>query len=164
MTSRKEVYMLNTITTEIKPLSSDVIFKAVFEKHPKVLQKMVCDIIGFKDEIFDFRVYIGEELLPNYYRDRKFITDLIIVINKNIRISLEINRYDGDSLEIRNIIYFSSIIGKIKVGTDYKELSKIRAFQINFNDYKNSDSNLVEEYAYQDKNPPYRRIEGFRDF
>ncbi len=153
--------MTNLISTEIKPLSSDVMFKAVFKKHPKVLQQMICDIIGFDDEVFDFQVSIGEELLPRYYGNRKFITDLTITINKDIKINLEINRYNADGLEPRNIMYFSYLIGDIKIGTKYKDLSKIRAYQINFNDFSNANSNIIGEYAYQDKNAPYRRIDMF---
>ncbi len=153
--------MLNIIDTKIKPLSSDVIFKAVFKKQSKVLQKMVCDTIGYEGDIYDFQVYVGEELLPNYYQNRKYITDLIIVVNKCIRINLEINRYDGDCLTIRNIIYFSSLIDSIGSGTTNKELANTKAIQINFNNYRNSKANIIEEYAYQDKYPPYRRMEEF---
>ncbi len=156
--------MLNVIDTKIKPLSSDVMFKAVFERNPDVLQKMVCDIIGFTGKVESFNVHIGEELLPSYRRHRKYITDLIITINEDIRVNIEINRYDEEDLEVRNIVYFSRLIGKIDTGTDNKDLSKIKVFQINFNDFENSKANAIGKYSYQDEYPPYRRIDNFNFF
>ncbi len=77
----------------IIPLSSDIMFKMVFMYNQDILQQMVCDIIHFNGKVNTFKAVSGAELLPTHHENRKYITDLIVVINKKKMVKIEVNCY-----------------------------------------------------------------------
>ena len=96
---------------EIKKLSYDTLFKAVFIREQRALLKMIKDILNIQDEvdIKDIEVLPGYEVEPLSKEKKTFKTDLLIKLDDNTFINLEINRYESEDILSRNILQVSRI-------------------------------------------------------
>lgn len=124
---------------EIKKLSYDTLFKAVFIREQRVLLKMIKDILNIQDDvdIKDIEVLPGYEVEPLSKEKKTFKTDLLIKLDDNTFINLEINRYGGEDILSRNILQVSRIYSQIiNRGTKIEEMSKKILKQLNFNTFR----------------------------
>ena len=135
---------------EIKKLSYDTLFKAVFIREQRVLLKMIKDILNIHDEV-DIKyieVLPGYEVEPLSKEKKTFKTDLLIKLDDNTFINLEINRYGGEDILSRNILQVSRIYSQIiNRGTRIEEMSKKILKQLNFNTFRTYTGKPIENIA-----------------
>ena len=135
---------------EIKKLSYDVMFKAVFMREKKILLKMIKDILDIKEDISIETVEImpGYEVEPLSQNKRTFKTDLLIKLNDDTYVNLEINRRSNDDILYRNVLQLSRIYSEvINEGSDLVEISKKMLRELNFNTFKTYSGKPVENIA-----------------
>lgn len=122
---------------EVKALTSDVIFKAVFLREEKVLLRMIKDILNIKDELKDTLTIIGYEV-PPYQKDGKTNRgDMLVKLSDDSFVSIEMNaEREGDILS-RNIIQMARIYTSLsKKGDENTDIVRKLVSGINLNGFR----------------------------
>ena len=143
--------MENVENKKTKLLIYDVIFKAVFEREPSILLKMLKDIFDIKEEIElspDPFIFSGLESPPNTKSGKIYRGDMTVRLNDKSYIIIEMNhRNDKDALD-RNMIHLTRVHNSIlKSGTPDSELKKYRIRGLNLNNFRNDMDLPIENFA-----------------
>ena len=140
-------------------LMYNAMFKSVFRKNPNVLKRLVelvleeNDIhLNLEDKTLTLK---NNDLILNHYKDKQYICDFIINIDKYTDLSIEINRTFYPGLMERNMAYsFNIYYNHFKQGNNYNEFEKYGLIQINFNKFSLSDDKIMNAFYLIDKDNP----------
>ena len=145
--------------TKIASLCYNAMFKAVFSNNKYMLSRLVQSILDYLE--IDINVMNKEldiknnELSLNNIHNKALICDYYIKINDVLELNIEINKRHYPGLEERNIAYCFKIYGDhFRSGDKYNKFKQYLLFQINFNNYKNPDNEVVKEFYIIDTNNP----------
>ena len=122
-------------------------FKATIVKCPRVLLQLVNDILKeeFDYDKDDIKILNNQIGIDSIY-EKKLTCDFVMLINDSYLINIEVNKGNYQGLYARNFVYqtklFSSLFMK---GMTYKEFSKYRVAQINFNLFHQENIGVTEE-------------------
>ena len=142
---------MNIENKKTKLLIYDVMFKAVFDKEPKVLLKMMMDMFDVKDEIElsqDTFIFSGLESPPNTKNGKTYRDDMTIRLTDKSYILIEMNYRKDQSVLDRNMLHLTRVHNQIlKRGVSDNELKKYRIRGLNFNNFYNDANIPVENFA-----------------
>ena len=129
------------------PLTSDVVFKAVFLRNENVLIKLIKDIFDILEIDKPFTI-IGFETL-SYKKDGKtYRGDILIKLSDYSYVLVEMNHQTDPDVIDRNMVNLTRIHSQmLERGEGDSELKKYRLRGINFNNFRNKTVNPVEKYA-----------------
>ena len=137
--------------TKISSLCYNAMFKAVFYNNKYMLSRLVQAILDYLE--LDINVINKEldiknnELSLNNIHNKALICDYYIKINDVLELNIEVNKRYYPGLEERNIAYCFKIYGDhFRSGDKYNKFKQYLLFQINFNNYKNPDREVVNEF------------------
>ena len=145
--------------TKIANLCYNAMFKAVFYNNKYMLSRLVQAILDYLEidiDVMNKELDIkNNELSLNNIHNKSLICDYYIKINDALELNIEINKRHYPGLEERNIAYCFKIYGDhFRSGDKYNKFKQYLLFQINFNNYKNPDNEVVKEfYIIDTKNP-----------
>ena len=134
-----------------KLLISDVIFKAVFNREPDILLKMMKDIFDIEEEIemaVDPFVFSGLESNASTKSGKTYRGDMAVRLSDKSYIIIEMNyRKDKNAID-RNMIHLIRVHSQIlKSGTPDSELKKYRIRGLNLNNFYNDIDKPIENFA-----------------
>jgi len=137
--------------TKIPSLSYNAMFKAVFANNKYLLAKLVEAILDYYKLDIDITgkelIIKRNELNVDNYQDKQLICDYIIKIDDDHEINIEINKSKYTGLSERNLTYsFKIYYDHFKVGDSYLEFNKYTFFQVNFNNFANSNGKSINKY------------------
>lgn len=139
--------MIQTVD-EIKELTYDTIFKAVFRKRQEVLIKMIKDIFDIKEDYNNPLFIAGYESVPLTNNGKTYKSDILIKLSDNTYISVEMNRRNGNSIISRNIIQMARIYTQInEAGDSDSVIPKKIVKGLNINTFKTFAGKPVEKIA-----------------
>ena len=145
--------------TKISSLCYNAMFKAVFSNNKYMLSRLVQAILNYLEidiNVMDKELDIkNNELSLNNVHNKSLICDYYIKINDILELNIEVNKRHYPGLEERNIAYCFKIYGDhFRSGDKYNKFKQYLLFQINFNNYKNPNNEIVKEfYIIDTKNP-----------
>lgn len=137
----------------------NAMFKSVFRKNPNILKKLI-ELVLEENNInlhLENKTLIlqNNELLLDHYKDKQYICDFIINIDKSTDLSIEINRSLYPGLKERNMAYsFNIYYNHFKQGNRYHEFEKYGLIQINFNSFSNPNDKIMNAFYLMDKDSP----------
>lgn len=120
-------------------LLNDLMFRIVFESNPDGLKKLLCSLLHMHySEIIDIEVnhpiLLGEQVKEKYY-----ILDLNLMLNKAKKIHLELQVLQQDYCTNRSLCYLCRNFGKLNSGENYNQLKPLIQIDIlDFDLYENS--------------------------
>ena len=128
--------------TELKTtFKTDILFKALFEKHPNLLKSLVSNLLSIpKDEITQFELR-NQELPPDFIDDKYCRVDINMEVNGK-RINLEVQVEDFKSYPERVLFNWARIYSNsIASGDNYSQLPQTIVISIvNFKLFKDIES------------------------
>ena len=144
---------------KIPYLMYNAMFKSVFRKNPNILKKLIELVLEENNINLHLEnktlVLKNNELLLDHYKDKQYICDFIINIDKNTDLSIEINRSLYPGLKERNMAYsFNIYYNHFKQGNRYHEFEKYGLIQINFNQFSNPNDKIMNAFYLMDKDNP----------
>ena len=140
--------------THILPLTSDVIFKAVFIRNKTILIKMLKDI--FKDEnmkidIDKVEVTAGYETLPSMIDGKVYRGDIYVKMSDYSHALIEMNNMSDFSIINRNMVNLLRVHNQVlKQGIDDQVLEYYRLKGLNFNNFNSDDERAIRKSAICD--------------
>ena len=136
--------MIQTVD-EIKELTYDTIFKAVFRKRQEVLIKMIKDIFDIKEDYNNPLFIAGYESVPLTNNGKTYKSDILIKLSDNTYISVEMNRRNGNSIIL---IQMARIYTQInEAGDSDSVIPKKIVKGLNINTFKTFTGKPVEKIA-----------------
>ena len=131
-----------------KALVSDVIFKAVFEREPNVLMKMMRDIFEI-DIDKDYFTFAGFESNSGSVTGKTYRGDIAIRLSDKSYILIEMNYRKDKSAIDRNMVHLVRVHSSLlKKGTKDSELKNYRIRGLNLNNFYNDTNEPIENYAF----------------
>ena len=147
------------------PLTYDYAFKSVMMKNIKIFKKYLIMTLNLNilEEETNLK-FIDKELIKENYKEKGKTVDLNVKIEKNLLVTVEINRYNFENIKERNQLYLEKLhTMQFEVGDDYEDLKSIYLYQLNLNVLGNSNTgeNIIVSYditnhtIYNDKIKTY---------
>lgn len=131
----------------ILPLTSDIIFKAVFIKEEKVLIKILQDVFDLPDYEKPFTI-LGYETVSPKKKGKTYRGDILVKLSDKSFVTVEMNNRNDESAIDRNFVHLTRIHQQVlKAGEEDINLKKYRLRGLNLNNFKNVTGNPVDNYA-----------------
>ena len=142
---------MHTENKKTKLLIYDVMFKAVFNKEPGILLKMIKDIFHIEEElevVSNPFVFTGLESPPSTKSGKTYRGDMTIRLSDKSLVTIEMNyRNDKNAID-RNMIHLVRVHNRmLKSGVPDSELDKHRIRGLNLNNFRNDEDIPVENFA-----------------
>lgn len=117
------------------PLTYDVLFKKVFGNNKEILKRFLIEVLELNIKEEDCEIELGmNELFKEQYNNYRARIDIVIVLNKIIRVDLEINREKVEDILNRNFTYITKEhTMQFKKNINYKDFYKYKTIQLNLN-------------------------------
>lgn len=113
--------------------TNDYIFKKLFVSNPKLLKAFLSSLLHFPlEDIHDVEI-TNPYLLPEDIENKICILDIKLILNKKMRINLEMQVEHQTSWTNRSIIYLCRVFDDLASGDDYANLPPVK--QIGILDY-----------------------------
>ena len=153
-----EVFIKDKIITkeiedmDIKEISYDIFFKAIFSREKECLFKILKIILDIKERFDNPVMMIGYEI-PGINKNSKVNkTDMLIELSDNSYIHIEVNRRKENNILARNIIQVWRIYGMLrKSGDDDRELDTLKVKQLNINAFPTFTGKPIEYIVISEK-------------
>ena len=132
---------------ETKLLIYDVIFKAVFERVPDILIKMIREILNIEESNDPF-IFSGFESNSGSFNGKTYKGDVTIRLSDKSIVIVEMNYRKDKSVIDRNMIHLTRILSQIlKSGTPDNDLKDYRIRGLNLNNFNNDTDEWIEHFA-----------------
>ena len=132
---------------ETRLLIYDVIFKAVFERVPDILIKMIRDILNIEESTDPF-VFSGFESNSGVFNGKTYKGDVTIRLSDKSVVIIEMNYRKDKSVIDRNMIHLTRVLSQIlKSGTPDNDLKDYRIRGLNLNNFPNDTGEVIERFA-----------------
>ena len=152
MTEEKLIETVRTIRNDknkIIPLSSDVIFKAVFTRCESVLITMIKDIFELEESYDNPITIVGYENVPLKKNGKTYRADLVIRLSDKSRVLVEMNNSNDEEVIDRNLVQLVRIHSDmLPKGLEDVNLKEYRLKGINFNNFPNITGDPIETFAF----------------
>lgn len=152
MTEEKLIETIRTLRMDknkIIPLSSDVIFKAIFTRCENVLITMIKDIFELEESYDNPITIVGYETVPLKKNGKTYRADLVIRLSDKSRVLVEMNNSNDEEVIDRNLVQLVRIHSDmLPKGLEDVNLKEYRLKGINFNNFPNITGDPIETFAF----------------
>ena len=130
-------------------LTTDWFFKSFFKRYPFLLSKLLKSTLGLNINVKSSH-FIDKEIIKDTKMEQQKYVDILISPNEYLLIDIECNSTDFNNCMIRNFAYVDKLYGTIfEVGDKYKELSKYKIIQLNFNPKETNHNRYKQDVIYE---------------
>ena len=102
--------------------TNDYIFKKLLVKNRKALKAFLASLLHIRISDVKTIEILNPELLPEHIHDKKCILDIHLLLNKSMRINLEMQAISQTSWPNRSVIYLCRTFDNLPAGGDYGQL------------------------------------------
>jgi len=129
-----------TITGKIRySMTNDYMFRSTLQSNPKILRGLLGSLLHIQpDEIEDISIE-NPILLGESFKDKKYILDILVKLNKCSYINLEMQLLNKHNWSDCSLLYLCRVFSNLEIGDDYCNVKP--ATHIGFVNYTDSPAN-----------------------
>ena len=149
---------------KLVPLTYDQMFKRLFANNEDMLKRFLITVLKLKLKKDRCKIKIvPNEPLKDINKQKGSRLDIIVILNKTIRINIEVNTEDFKDIKDRNVVFNSkSFTTNIPSGTGYSEFYRYESIQLNLNTKPYyTEKNGEDEFYITSKNTGDKLVDNF---
>jgi len=149
---------------KLVPLTYDQMFKRLFANNEDMLKRFLITVLKLNLEKDRCKIKIvPNEPLKDINKQKGSRLDILVILNKTIRINIEVNTEDFKDIKDRNVVFNSkSFTTNIPSGTGYSEFYRYVSIQLNLNTKPfYTEKNGEDEFYITSKNTGDKLVDNF---
>lgn len=134
-------------------MTNDYLFRALMQENKTALSALICALLYLQPDDVTYLDILNPIVPGNTIRDKEYILDVKLELNKRILINLEMQVLDSDNWPERSLCYLSRNFGSLNRGDDYRDVRPaIQIGILNFTPFEDSPAFLSNYYVMNTKN------------